>query len=79
MSDRTGIQPNAIGSTPESDRVDPFYAAERRSHCRFSEFGWGGGFEPYDFRSKEPSEGGRYRARVEDRASARAPGGTRIR
>jgi hypothetical protein len=79
MSDRTGIQPNAIGSMPQTDRVDPHDAAVRRGDCQFSEFGWGAGLEPREFRSKDPAEGGRYRARVQDRAAARAPGGTRIR
>lgn len=76
-ADRTGTHPNPRGS--QADRVDPFEAAARRGGRCWSEFGWGGGLEPRDNRDNDPADGGRYRARVSDRARAGAPGGTRIR
>jgi hypothetical protein len=75
-SDRTGTQPNARGNA--EDRVDPLGAAIRRGDRTWSEYGWGAGLEPRDLRDKQPSDGGHYRARVQDRVRARAPGGTRI-
>jgi hypothetical protein len=76
-SKRTGTQPNPRGS--QADRADPFGAAARRGSQCWSEFGWGGGLQPRDHRDKDPSDGGRYRARVSDRDRAGAPGGRRIR
>lgn len=78
MSNRTGIQPNAVGSMPQTDRVDPLEAAVRRGDRCWSEFGWGAGLEPREMRDKDPVEGGRYRARAQDRARANAPGGIRL-
>lgn len=77
MSHPTGTQPNPRGN--QADRVDPIGAAIRRGDCQFSEFGWGAGLEPRGFRDRDPADGGRYRACVQDRARAGAPGGTRIR
>lgn len=74
---RTGTQANPRGSA--EDRVDPFGAAIRRGDRTWSEYGWGAGLEPRNLRDKDPADGGRYRARVQDRDRARAPGGTRIR
>jgi len=79
MSHPSGVQPNPRGSSSQADRVDPFEAATRRGICNFSEFGCGAGLEPRAMRDKDPVKGGRYRARAQDRADARAPGGTRLR
>lgn len=62
----------------QEEVVDPFEAAARRGNRSYSELGWGAGLEPRDLRNQDPSEGGRYRARVQDRARAGAPGGTRV-
>lgn len=62
----------------DPDRVDPFGAAARRGSRSRSEFGWGAGLTPREFRDKDPTDGGRYRARVSDRARAGAPGGSRV-
>jgi hypothetical protein len=78
-SNSTGTQPNPRGNQSQEDLVDPLEAATRRGERTWSEFGWGAGLEPRDLRDKDPSEGGRYRARTQDRADARTPGGRRIR
>lgn len=75
-SDHSGTRPDPRGSA--EDRVDPLWAAIRRGDRTWSEYGWGAGLEPRDLRDKDPSDGGRYRARVPDRAHTRAPGGIRI-
>jgi hypothetical protein len=76
-SDRTGTRPDPRGSV--ESRADPLGAAIRRADSLWSEYGWGAGLEPRDLRDKDPAEGGRYRARVQDRDRVRAPGGNRIR
>lgn len=74
---RTGTQPSPGGS--QADRADPFGAVARRGDRCWSEFGWGGGLQPRAHRDKDPADGGRYRARVSDRARTAAPAGRRIR
>jgi hypothetical protein len=57
----------------QEELADPFEAAARR--CAIgSEFSWGAGLTPRKHRDKEPSEGGRYLARVEDRVNVRGLG-----
>jgi hypothetical protein len=61
----------------QEELADPLAAAARRCATE-SEFAWGAGLEPRAMRDKDPSEWGRYRGRVADRARMRAPGGIRI-
>ena len=63
----------------QEELADPFEAAARRCDREGdSEYGWGAALTPRKFRDKGPADGGRYRARVQDRVRVRAPGGTRI-
>lgn len=60
------------------DLVDPFEAAARRGIQCWSEFGWGAGLAPRQFRDKDPADGGQYQATVSGRSRAGAPGGRRV-